>query len=232
MAVERGRWLREPGDSNCSFLSAAAPSLPFFAFFPLSGVSLSAVQGSWEGEGKKSMVLAVLVYLFCFRASPVFSPSFPISFPLFLPSHSSFLCFKTSFPFPSLSFKNFPPLLVFQPSLSFQKLLPSFQSPSFLSKQPSLFQKIPPPLIQLLRAVFIGEGGAGKASLRMGSRARGGWLASGRGALSFGEQHAVIVSCLKGRGALSFGSSRREEEQCQDDNVQFLYIYIYIYLWG
>jgi hypothetical protein len=28
-----------------------------------------------------------------------FSPSFPISFPLFLPSHSSFLCFKTSLPF-------------------------------------------------------------------------------------------------------------------------------------
>jgi hypothetical protein len=33
----------------------------------------------------------------------------------------------------------------------------------------SLFQKIPP-IIQLLRAVFIGEGGAGKASLRMGEQ--------------------------------------------------------------
>jgi hypothetical protein len=28
-----------------------------------------------------------------------FSPCFPISFPLFLPSHGSFLCFKTSLPF-------------------------------------------------------------------------------------------------------------------------------------
>jgi len=32
-------------------------------------------------------------------SSVFFSPSFPISFPLFLPSHSSFLCFKTSLPF-------------------------------------------------------------------------------------------------------------------------------------
>jgi hypothetical protein len=47
----------------------------------------------------------------------------------------------------------------------------------------------------------------------------------------FWEQHAVIVSCLKGRGALSFGSSRREEEQCQDDTVQFFF-YIYIFICG
>jgi len=65
----------------------------------------------------------------------------------------------------------------------------------------------------------------------MGSRARGGWLASGRGALSFGEQHAIIVSCLNGRGALSFGSSRREEEQCQDETVQFFF-YTYIFICG
>ena len=40
-------WLREPGDSSCSFLSAAAPSLPFFAFFPLSLV-FPSVSGSGE----------------------------------------------------------------------------------------------------------------------------------------------------------------------------------------
>jgi hypothetical protein len=116
------------------------------------------------------MVLAVLVYLFCFRASPVFSPSFPISFPLFLPSHSSFLCFKTSFPFPSLSFKNFPPLLVFQPSLSFQKLLPSFQSPSFLSKQPSLFQKIPPPSNTAAKSSIYRRRGSGEGIIAHGEQ--------------------------------------------------------------
>ena len=42
--LDGGRWLRDPGDSSCSFLSAA-------------------VQGRWEGEGNKSMVLAVLVCL-------------------------------------------------------------------------------------------------------------------------------------------------------------------------
>ena len=41
------RWLREPGDSSCSFLSAAAPSLSFFAFFPLSLV-FPSVSGSGE----------------------------------------------------------------------------------------------------------------------------------------------------------------------------------------
>ena len=46
------------------------------------------------------------------------------------------------------------------------------------------------------------------------------------------EQHAVIVSCLKGGGALSFGSSRREEEQCQNDTVQFFFLYIYIFIYG
>ncbi|KAG6778965.1 hypothetical protein POTOM_015328 [Populus tomentosa] len=39
-----GRWMRESDDNNCSFLSAA-------------------VQGRWEGEGNKSMMLAVLVCL-------------------------------------------------------------------------------------------------------------------------------------------------------------------------
>ena len=41
------RWLREPGDSSCSFLSAAVPSLSFFAFFPLSLV-FPSVSGSGE----------------------------------------------------------------------------------------------------------------------------------------------------------------------------------------
>jgi len=51
-------------------------------------------------------------------SSVFFSPSFPISFPLFLPSHSSFLCFKTSLPF---QFQKIP--------LSPSKLyLPSFTS--------------------------------------------------------------------------------------------------------
>jgi hypothetical protein len=42
-----GWWLREPGDSSCSFLSAATPSLLFFAFFPLSLV-FPSVSGSGE----------------------------------------------------------------------------------------------------------------------------------------------------------------------------------------
>ena len=49
------------------------------------------------------MVLAVLVCLsfppIRFQSFPIFSLSFPISFPLFLPFHSNSLCFKTSLPF-------------------------------------------------------------------------------------------------------------------------------------
>ncbi|KAL9376564.1 hypothetical protein Peur_030684 [Populus x canadensis] len=92
------RWLREPDDSNCSFLSAA-------------------VQGRWEGEGNKSMVLAVLVCFSFppvrFQSFPVFSPSFSISFPPFLASHCGYLHFKLPSPFSfkrALSLLQTPPL--------------------------------------------------------------------------------------------------------------------------
>jgi hypothetical protein len=74
---------------------------------------------------------------------------------------------SVSFSFPSLLFKNFPPLLSFlslcslfsrsnfSPSFNFPKVpLLSFLPP-FLSKQPSLVQKILS-LLLVLRAVFIG----------------------------------------------------------------------------
>ena len=101
-------------------------------------------------------------------SSVFFSPSFPISFPLFLPSHSSFLCFKTSLPFlvskdPSLPFKTLPLLLHISPPCSFSVPWPlssfaSFPFPSSLFKKtfplfsfpaPSLvlfLKKLPPPL--------------------------------------------------------------------------------------
>jgi hypothetical protein len=68
---------------------------------------------------------------------------------LFLPSAVSALLGLFAsfvfFSFPSLSFKNFPPLLVFQPSLSFQRL--------YLSSLPSQKTSL---LLLVLRAVFIG----------------------------------------------------------------------------
>jgi len=98
-----------------------------------------------------------------------------------------FLCF---FPVP-LSFvqKKLSPSFSF-PALSLvpsKKNSPSFLSSPLFSFKRTLSHPKNPPLIQLLRAVFIGKGGAGKASLRMGSRACGRWSASGRGALSFGS---------------------------------------------
>ena len=81
-------------------------------------------------------------------SSVFFSPSFPISFPLFLPSHGSFLCFKTSLPFlvskdPSLPFKTLPLLLHISPPCSFSVPWPlgpflpfaSFPFPSPLFKK-------------------------------------------------------------------------------------------------
>jgi len=128
------------------------------------------------------MVLAVLVCLSFppvrFQSFPVFSPSFPISFPLFLPSHNSFLCFKTSLPFQfqksPLSSKNNLPcsFLPFSPfSLLSFKLLSLFQFPKSLSSLPPFVPSSPlsfvqtplppfvpssPPLL-VLRAVFIGQ---------------------------------------------------------------------------
>jgi len=74
-----GRWLREPSDSSCSFLSAAAPSLPFFCF--LSSVSGVSFCQQFRGGGKVKVTnqwcwqcwCVGLSLLFCFRASP-FSP--------------------------------------------------------------------------------------------------------------------------------------------------------------
>jgi hypothetical protein len=77
-----------------------------------------------------------------------FSPSFPISFPLFLPSHSSFLCFKTSLPFqfqkiplsPSKLYlssftSHLPVLLAFLGPLAPFSLFASFPFPSPLFKK-------------------------------------------------------------------------------------------------
>jgi hypothetical protein len=104
-----------------------------------------------------------------------FSPSFPISFPLFLPSHSSFLCFKTSLPFqfqkiplsPSKlylsSFTSHLPLVLAllgplapffllllsrSPLLCSKKTFPlfSFPAPSLVPLSRSFLKKLPPPL--------------------------------------------------------------------------------------
>ena len=114
----------------------------------------------------------------------------------------------------------------------FQKVSPplSFPALSLVLKTLPLVLPIQknPPLLQLLREVFIGEGGAGCCCAWGAGEQRlvGQWA---RG-FKFWEQHAVIVSCLKGRGALSFGSSRQEEEQCQNDTVQFFFLYIYLFV--
>jgi len=82
------------------------------------------------------------------------------------------------------------------------------------------------PLLQLLKAVFIGEGGAGTL-LRMGSRGHRARSSSrGRGALSFGSSmQSLIVSCLKGRGALAAVSKRH----C---SISFFLLYIYFFICG
>jgi len=83
-------------------------SLPLFqkSFPSLLSVHSSLVQLS---KGSPTFV----------PSSVFFSPSFPISFPLFLPSHNSFLCFKTSLPFQfrkiPLSFKTLPLVLPITP---------------------------------------------------------------------------------------------------------------------
>jgi hypothetical protein len=94
-----------------------------------------------------------------------------------------------------------------------------FSLSCFKKTELSAFPPKEPPLLQLLRAVFIGEEGAGKALLCMGSRGHRARSSSrGRGALSFGSSMQSLFLIL--RGAWGSGNMR-EEEQCQNDIVQF-----------
>ena len=139
-----------------------------------------------------------------------FSPSFPISFPLFLPSHSSFLCFKTSLPF------------------QFQKI-PLSRSKLYLSSFPS-----PSPAAGIESSIYRLEGRG--LLLRVGSRGaacccawRAGHAAVGRPDKGRGALGSATVPCFKGRGAL--GSVWREREM---NSVPFLFYFILFlfYLWG
>jgi hypothetical protein len=101
-----------------------------------------------------------------------------------------------------------------------------------LSRSKTELSAIPlkkPPLLQLLRAVFIGEGGAGTL-LRMGRREhRARSSSTGRGALSFGSRkQSLIVSCLKGRGALVAYGKRNSVKTTLFNFFLLLYIYFFI----
>jgi hypothetical protein len=87
-----------------------------------------------------------------------------------------------------------------------------------------------PPLLQLLRAIFIGEGGAGTL-LRMGSRGHQARSSSrGHGALSFGSSmQSLIVSCLKGRGALA-ACGKRNSVKTTLFNFFIYYIFIFLFV--
>jgi hypothetical protein len=143
---------------------------------------------------------------------------------LFLPSAVSALlglfASFVSFSFPSLSFKNFPPLLVFQPSLSFQKL--------YLSSFPC--QK-PPPLLQLLRAVFIARGrGSGDVAAHgeQGSGLLVGWAVS-----AAGKARLSWFLVIQGRGALA--ACRKgtvSKRHCSIFLFFLFFIFLYIFFCG
>jgi hypothetical protein len=91
-----------------------------------------------------------------------------------------------------------------------------------------LKQKKKPPLLQLLKAVFIGEGGSGDVAAHGEQGTPGEIFKQGAWGFKFWEQHAVI-NCFLFKGAWG-SSSMRGEEQCQNDTVQnFFFIYIYLF---
>jgi hypothetical protein len=87
--------------------------------------------------------------------------------------------------------------------------------------------------LQLLKAVFIGEGGSGDVAAHGEQGTPGEIFKQGAWGFKFWEQHAVI-NCFLFKGAWG-SSSMRGEEQCQNDTVQnffFIYIYFFFFICG
>jgi hypothetical protein len=81
--------------------------------------------------------------------------------------------------------------------------------------------------LQLLKAVFIGEGGSGDVAAHGEQGTLGEIFKQGAWGFKFWEQHAII-NCFLFKGAWG-SSSMRGEEQCQNNTVQIFFIYIFIF---
>ena len=180
-----GRW-------RCSGSWTTAPSSGETRLFTPLGISFCFLFSSLSSLFPfYTPYLRSLKFPPLFQASPVFPPFSPLfrNFPLVLtifPSPVSRSKTKTAplfrspfllFPFPSLSFKNFPPLLVFQPSLSFQKLyLSSFPSQKTLPLSP------PAPVAAAKSSIYRRRGSGDVAAHgEQGSDLLVGWAVSAAG---------------------------------------------------